>query len=56
MLPAAFIGLVFEEQIGTLFEGQLLLIGAMLALTGILLFSQTVRKKLGKVFKALMHL
>ena len=38
MLPAAFIGLIFEEQIGTLFEGQLLLIGAMLALTGILLF------------------
>ena len=38
MLPVAFIGLIFEEQIGTLFEGQLLLIGAMLALTGILLF------------------
>ena len=38
MLPAAFIGLIFEEQIGALFEGQLLLIGAMLALTGVLLF------------------
>jgi len=38
MLPAAFIGLIFEEQIGALFEGQLLLIGAMLVLTGVLLF------------------
>ena len=38
MVPAAFIGLVFEEEIGALFEGQLLLIGAMLALTGLLLF------------------
>lgn len=38
MIPAAFIGLAFEDQIASLFEGQLLLVGAMLVLTGILLF------------------
>jgi undecaprenyl-diphosphatase len=38
MIPAAFIGLVFEDQIAALFDGQLLLVGAMLTLTGILLF------------------
>ena len=38
MIPAAFIGLAFEDQITALFEGQLLLVGAMLVLTGILLF------------------
>ena len=35
MIPAAFIGLAFEDQITALFEGQLLLVGAMLVLTGI---------------------
>ena len=38
MIPAAIIGLAFEDQITALFEGQLLLVGAMLVLTGILLF------------------
>ena len=38
MIPTAIIGLAFEDQITALFEGQLLLVGAMLVLTGILLF------------------
>lgn len=38
MVPAGVIGLAFEEQISALFEGQLLLIGATLTITGLLLF------------------
>ena len=38
MVPAGIIGLAFEEQISALFEGQLLLIGATLTITGLLLF------------------
>ncbi|MCL4148517.1 UNVERIFIED_CONTAM: hypothetical protein GTU68_041174 [Idotea baltica] len=38
MIPAAFIGLVYDEAIEALFDGNLLLVGCMLILTGILLF------------------
>ena len=38
MVPAGFIGLGFEDEISTLFEGQLLLIAAALTVTGLLLF------------------
>jgi undecaprenyl-diphosphatase len=38
MLPAAFVGLVFEEQLETLFNKQVLLVGIMLIITGLLLF------------------
>lgn len=38
MLPATAIGLLFEEQIDSLFQGQILLVGAMLVITGLLLF------------------
>lgn len=38
MVPAVFIGLFFEEEIEQLFSGQLLLVGGMLAITGLLLF------------------
>ena len=38
LIPAAFIGLVFEDQINDLFEGNVLLVGAMLVITGLLLF------------------
>ena len=38
MIPAAFAGLVFEEEIERLFEGQILLVGFMLFVTGLLLF------------------
>lgn len=38
MLPAAIVGVFFNEQIGTLFSGRLLLVGSMLIITGLLLF------------------
>ncbi len=38
MVPAAFIGVFFNDEIEALFDGQLLLVGAMLAVTGLLLF------------------
>src|SRR5690554_1088266 len=38
MIPAVFVGLFFEEEIEQLFSGELLLVGAMLAITGLLLF------------------
>jgi undecaprenyl-diphosphatase len=38
MIPAAVIGVLFNDEIETLFSGQILLVGAMLALTGLLLF------------------
>ncbi|MEM8909360.1 MAG: undecaprenyl-diphosphate phosphatase, partial [Bacteroidota bacterium] len=38
MIPAAFIGLLFEEQLEQLFNRQILLVGLMLIITGILLF------------------
>ncbi len=37
MLPAVFVGLLFEKEIEQLFSGQILLVGAMLAITGLLL-------------------
>ena len=38
MVPAAFIGLLFQDQIEFLFENQILLVGGMLIITGLLLF------------------
>lgn len=38
MIPAAFIGVLFNDEIEALFDGQLLLVGGMLAITGLLLF------------------
>jgi len=38
MIPAAFVGLFFDDALDALFEGQLKLVGGMLLLTGILLF------------------
>jgi len=38
MLPAVLIGLMFEEQIEQLFDRQILLVGFMLIVTGLLLF------------------
>jgi undecaprenyl-diphosphatase len=37
MIPAAFVGVVFKDQIESLFNGKLFLVGAMLIVTGILL-------------------
>jgi len=38
MFPAVFVGLLFESQIEALFNRQLLLVGVMLIVTGLLLF------------------
>lgn len=38
MMPAAIVGVMFEEEIEALFSGQILLVGAMLLITGLLLF------------------
>ena len=38
MIPAVFVGLFFEEQLEQLFDRQLLLVGLMLFVTGLLLF------------------
>lgn len=38
MIPAVLIGLLFEEQMEILFENQILLVGLMLIITGVLLF------------------
>lgn len=38
MVPAAVVGVVFNDEIEALFGGQVLLVGAMLIITGLLLF------------------
>lgn len=38
MVPAVFVGLFFEKQITNLFDQNLILVGSMLLLTGIILF------------------
>ena len=38
MIPAAIVGVFFEDIIETLFNGRLILVGIMLILTGFLLF------------------
>ena len=38
MLPAALVGIFFDEEIDALFGGQILLVGSMLFITGLLLF------------------
>lgn len=38
MIPAALVGVLFEDFIDSLFSGQILLVGFMLILTGLLLF------------------
>ncbi len=38
MVPAAVVGVLFDEQIDALFGGRILLVGSMLIVTGLLLF------------------
>ncbi len=38
MIPAAFVGVVFSDQLDLLFEGQIVLVGFMLLLTAVLLY------------------
>lgn len=48
MIPAAFVGVVFDEQIEALFKGNLLLVGSALIVTAILLFFADKAKKTDK--------
>jgi undecaprenyl-diphosphatase len=48
MIPAVFVGLVFEEQLETFFGGKILLVGAMLLVTAILLLLADSAKKTAK--------
>jgi undecaprenyl-diphosphatase len=48
MIPAAVIGVLFDEEIEQLFSGQILLVGAMLGVTGLLLFLADRAKRTDK--------
>ena len=48
MIPAAFVGIFFEDFINDLFKDNLMLVGSMLILTSFLLFL-TDRKKINKI-------
>ncbi len=58
MLPAVCIGLVFEQEIDSMFNGNLLLVGGMLLVTGLLLFladkAKNTDKKVG--FKSALYI
>jgi undecaprenyl-diphosphatase len=50
MIPAVIIGLFFEKQISVLFDQNLILVGSMLVLTGIILFwAERIPKADGEV-------
>ena len=48
MIPATIVGLFFEDEIESLFGGQIVLVGSMLLLTGLLLFLADKAKKTNK--------
>ncbi len=48
MIPAALVGVLFNDQIEQLFSGQILLVGAMLVITGLLLFLADKAKNTSK--------
>lgn len=48
MLPAAVVGILFNEEIEALFSKQILLVGAMLVITGLLLFLADKAKRTDK--------
>ena len=48
MFPAALVGILFDKQIDTLFDGRILLVGSMLIVTGLLLFVADKAKKTEK--------
>jgi len=48
MIPAAFVGVVFNDEIESFFDGNVLLVGFMLLLTGLLLFLADKAKKTEK--------
>jgi len=49
MIPATFIGILFNDEIEALFGGELTLVGSMLILTGLLLFLADNAKYSGKI-------
>tara|TARA_B100000575_G_C23136502_1_gene660352 strand:- start:2075 stop:2860 length:786 start_codon:yes stop_codon:yes gene_type:complete len=51
MIPAAIVGFIFEQDIESLFSGNLILVGIMLILTGLLLFLTKVLKPKSKEIK-----
>lgn len=48
MIPAVFVGLMFEEELESLFGGNIILVGFMLIVTGLLLFLAGRAKNTGK--------
>ncbi len=48
MIPAVFLGLVFEEELEQLFGGKIVFVGCMLLVTAILLFLADKAKNTGK--------
>ncbi len=48
MIPAAFVGVFFDEFIETFFSGKILLVGFMLILTGVILFIAERAKRTSK--------
>ena len=48
MIPAAVIGVLFNDEIEALFNGQILLVGSMLIITGVLLFFADKAKNTNK--------
>lgn len=48
MIPAALVGLLFEEQLEQLFTGNTLFVGLMLLVTGVLLYFADKAKSTGK--------
>ncbi len=48
MIPAAFIGVVFNDEIEAFFDGKVVFVGAMLLLTGVLLFLADKAKNTNK--------
>lgn len=48
MMPAAIVGVLFNDQIEALFSKQILLVGAMLLITGVLLFFADKAKRTDK--------
>ena len=52
LIPAAFIGLFFQDQIEGLFQHQVLLVGGMLVITGLLLFLADRAKSTHRKVKA----
>jgi len=51
MIPVAIVGLKFEDEIESLFSGNLILVGVMLIVTGVLLFLTKILKSKSKEIK-----